>query len=99
MGGAEDTATAGHSRLVWAGPDFSPKMRVKPLTQIELDIGLAGGCERPGCDHKDHSNLIYLHTRCHPKAPPWAKYEHGGTIMLECSLCRRPLVRIAVAKA
>lgn len=80
------------------GKTFSPRMRPAPITQIELDIALASGCETPGCDHTDHGHLIFLHTRCHPGDPPWAKYERGGTIMFECSVCRRPLVRVAVAK-
>ena len=52
-------------------------------------------CGAPGCSHDRHGPL-YLHANCHPAAPPWARYG-DGELSVECSVCGKPVVVVAVA--
>lgn len=64
-----------------------------PLYREDLDHGV---CDVPACSHSHEQDPLYFHAGCHPSAPTWAKYLEGE-LLLECSVCRRPVVEIGVA--
>jgi hypothetical protein len=69
------------------------------LSQIDLDVMVANGCQTPGCTHRheNHKN-IFLTGRCHPHQGASAEYVRGGLLHLRCHVCSRPIATIAVAK-
>ena len=71
------------------------------LTTHDLDTALLHGCQMPGCLHTDHpsTDVLFLHSRCHPKAGTWAFYsaEERGVLRILCTQCRTLVVTIAVA--
>lgn len=65
------------------------------LTRRQLD---QAQCEVPDCKHDSHDSKLFLHSRCHPKAPTWAVYE-AGVITVLCAECDELIIEIAVADA
>jgi len=58
----------------------------------DLDA-LACACGQPDCPEQ-----VYFHSRCHPKAPTWARYDKKTrTITIECSVCKQELIVASVA--
>lgn len=69
-----------------------------PLTRIDLDYAVAGGCQTPGCKHEHGKDEIYLHGRCHPLTPVQCRYHKPtGTLIVTCAICRALIAEIAVA--
>ena len=64
------------------------------LTRTALD---RMQCSSPGC--KEPHGELYLHGRCHPESPTWAKYENG-TVTVQCAVadCGQVVAVIAVAR-
>lgn len=62
------------------------------VTREDLD---KMACAAPGCAHDGHGPL-YVHANCHPSEPPWASYI-DGELTVVCSVCRAPVIVIAVA--
>jgi len=59
---------------------------------------IVGGCQSPGCTHKDHGTL-FLHGRCHLKADVEVSYtKDSGEILVACAVCQKEIARIAVAR-
>jgi hypothetical protein len=54
-------------------------------------------CGVPGCDHTTHDSEIYLHSRCHPRAPTWASYR-AGVLSVTCAACGKQVCAVAVAR-
>jgi hypothetical protein len=48
-------------------------------------------CGVPGCE-----DPLYMHSKCHPEAPTWARY-FDGVLTIECSVCRKVIAEFAVA--
>lgn len=75
---------------------------MKPLTRVELDLMLAGGCGNPECTDprcKSDLNEVYIQAQCHPEAPMVAaSYVKGGQMRFECAVCRKLVVEVEVAK-
>ncbi len=75
---------------------------LRPLTKLELDISSAGGCQLPGCDHKNHGGdgRMYLNPNCCRRAGTDVSYAPGsGILRIECSKCGKLMVEIAVAES
>lgn len=54
-------------------------------------------CAIPDCDHSQHrGGALYLHSRCHPSSPTWARYDNG-LVIVECAICREEIARAKVA--
>lgn len=69
-----------------------------PLTQIELDIITAGGCQHPECKDPLCGNETFLHSQCHPGALLAVRYEKGsGVLNVMCGRCKRPVSNIKVS--
>lgn len=67
-----------------------------------LENMIRHGCQCPGCSDSAISmngvDVIFLHARCHPKAPTWVSYEKGsGKIRVTCAECDELVVAIEVA--
>lgn len=72
---------------------------MNPLTKADLDKAARAGCQTPGCDHKNHEQKIFLHSRCHPAAGVEAMYKEGaGIVVLKCRTCRALITQIKVAE-
>ncbi len=66
------------------------------LKRVHLD---AAQCATPGCDHSQHSALMFLHGRCHPSAPTWAAYNREtGNLEITCAECEATIATIEVAE-
>lgn len=50
-------------------------------------------CSNPGCT-EDHGEL-YIHSRCHPESPTWARYEKGA-LTIVCAECGQNIMAIGV---
>lgn len=61
------------------------------LTRAQLDDMV---CGIPGCTHSEHP--LYLHSRCHPDVPTWARYE-DGEVIITCAKCVKVVAVIEVA--
>jgi hypothetical protein len=49
------------------------------------------GC---GCDQR----TLYFRSRCHPKAPTWARYDVGSAVLVvECATCTRMVAEFALS--
>ena len=67
-------------------------MNKQPLTRKDLDPLV---CATPGCDCEGD---LVLHSRCHPDAATWAKYNKGtGNLELSCAVCEHVIAVIGVA--
>lgn len=56
-------------------------------------------CESPGCTHEGHER-IYLTPRCHQSRAVVASYHRTrGTLLIQCSVCKRIVAEIAVGNA
>jgi hypothetical protein len=64
------------------------------LTKTALD---RMQCGQPGC--REPHDALYLHGRCHPDSPTWARYENGS-VTVECAAanCGKIIAVIAVAR-
>ncbi|MEO5914827.1 MAG: hypothetical protein ABIS50_11380 [Luteolibacter sp.] len=69
-----------------------------PLTQPQLDIYAASGCQTPGCKHA-HEKQIVLAALCCPGAGVRVTYETGGVLLLDCHRCHRRITEVAVASS
>jgi hypothetical protein len=70
------------------------KQNLRPLTADDLD---RMGCQDPACDHSEDDKVLYLHPKCHPGAGTYVYYDKGDrTLTLECTLCKRVIVRIGL---
>ena len=66
------------------------------MTRKQLDFLLS---QRPkgSCDHDGEP--MYFHSRCHPTEPTWTSYDRTkGTVIVECSKCRKIVLTIKVDK-
>ena len=62
------------------------------LEELEKSI-----CSEKDCKHC-HTNVLYIHGRCHPGKPVNVCYEKGlGQLKVTCTVCDKPIVIIAVA--
>jgi hypothetical protein len=54
--------------------------------------------DRMGCAvcHGEEGGPLYLHSRCHPRAATWARYE-DGVLTVECAECETEIVAVKVA--
>lgn len=69
-----------------------------PLTKIQLDLMIAGGCDTPGCKHEDHGTL-FLHPRCHPNTKMEISYTVGsGVLVIACLKCHKLIAEIKVSE-
>lgn len=64
---------------------------MKAITREYLDSASCDGCDDPDCDGE-----LFIHSRCHPEAAPWASYK-DGVVTFACGECREPIVAIQVA--
>jgi hypothetical protein len=64
-----------------------------PLTRADLDRTT---CDSPGCNCS--TGGIYFHSRCHPDAPTWARYENS-ILTVECAVCETTVTEIVVARS
>jgi hypothetical protein len=74
----------------------------RALHKQELDALVAAGCDKAGCtdDHTQHGSVMYFHAGCHPVVGTWASYVRGsGELLVQCSICGREVMRVAVAEA
>lgn len=70
------------------------------LTQIELDITAAGGCQDPRCKDPLCAGPLRLLARCHPGRGVDAVYTKGeGVMRLVCHVCHRPIAAVKVAES
>ena len=49
----------------------------------------------PGCDHKDHTGTVYLHSKCHTDKPTVAAVENGA-LRVACKKCYRSIITIQI---
>ena len=61
-------------------------MYKEDLDQLRCDCGRIA-CEDP----------MFFRSKCHPGEPTWCKY-FDGELIIRCSICKREVVRIKVAK-
>lgn len=56
-------------------------------------------CEVPDCkSHGQHAHgPLFLHSRCHPDKPTWVRLD-GDVATVECAVCRKPVVRLRLAR-
>lgn len=66
-----------------------------PVTRRELD---QAQCGVPGCDHKHHDNVLYLHAACHPRSKLNVAYMGDGRLRLECGHCGLGVMEVLVAE-
>ena len=66
---------------------------IKVLSRKDLD---KLNCMDPTYDHKDPDKEgIFIHSKCHIEAPPWAHYLEG-VLIFTYSVCQKETVRIAI---
>ena len=72
---------------------------MEPLTKIDLDIMIKGGCDDPECKHKHElSPELYMTQQCHPKAGLYVKYdERDHLVHIECAVCELLVCKIKPA--
>ncbi len=64
----------------------------------DLEKAILRGCQVPGCDHKEHDTL-FVKQKCHPEGWCEISYSKGsGILLVACSVCHRPITRIAIAR-
>ena len=52
-------------------------------------------CTVPGCDC---GGSLYIHSRCHPDTPTWARYSQGSAVLeLLCARCAKVISRVAIS--
>lgn len=72
--------------------DGGMPMNKQPLTRKDLDPLV---CSTPGCDCEGD---LVLHSRCHPDAATWARYNKAtGNLELSCAVCEHVIAVIGVA--
>ena len=55
-------------------------------------------CANPDCTHKNHSGSMYIHSKCHPEAPTWVRYDRDTAMAtVICVQCEREIAEIAIA--
>ena len=53
-------------------------------------------CLVPGC--QCDGRTLYIHSRCHPQAPTWARYTHGtAALVVECTKCGEAVAEFALS--
>lgn len=51
-------------------------------------------CTAPGCGC---GGALYVHSRCHPNAPTWARYMRGSAVLeLMCCECATVITSVAL---
>ncbi len=73
---------------------------MRTIYREQLELGLAKGCETPGCPCQGagHLSEVYLHGRCHPEAGVDVCYRKGsGIVEITCRVCKAPIINVGVA--
>jgi hypothetical protein len=70
-------------------------MKLKPLTQQDLDPKVLAGCGDPDC--KSPHDKIFLKPDCHRESGTVVIYHLGGYLNMHCATCRRFVCAVAVA--
>jgi hypothetical protein len=66
------------------------------MTIEELFRSAAGGCQTAGCTH-DHSEPLYLHSRCHRKRGTFVAIDPvQKTLRVECAECKKEIVTVSL---
>lgn len=73
------------------------KVTPKPMNVAALEHMVEHGCAVPGCDHKSHDGVLWIHARCHPKEALGASYTRGsGVLQIYCMACKALVCEISV---
>lgn len=68
--------------------------KIKAMTRENLD---RAQCDQPGCNHKDHPELVLMGA-CHPRKPTYVTYIRAtGCLSITCGVCRQLVTVIQVA--
>lgn len=76
---------------------FKANMKTQPLTKLQLDLMVAGGCSTPDCKHENH-NTLHLHGRCHTHGRIEVSYtQKTGVLCVACAECHQVIANVKVA--
>jgi len=69
------------------------------LTKESLDRFVPAGCAA-GCDHEPNAHEMFLHSRCHVRAPMFVDSDREpGSLVLSCVECSTPALVVKYAGA
>ena len=66
------------------------------LFSEQLDEMAARGCQMPGCDHKNHDPVIFLHAKCHLNESCDCAYVGPKEVKIVCFKCGNMVCTVAV---